>query len=197
MSPVLSTELQRQQAPADTETEWFAVVIALGAWTMFFGTLVFAAGYLRLREPWPAAGALVPPRVPLAIGMLFLASGSALLHMAHRRLARVPTARGPTLRSLAGALVLGVAFLALQAVVASSLWKAGLRLPSGGTHASSFYGLLSVHALHTVVGVLGLARLLVHVLRGPEARQRLRLWTLYWHFVTVTGLLLFATVYLP
>jgi heme/copper-type cytochrome/quinol oxidase subunit 3 len=81
--------------------------------------------------------------------------------------------------------------------VVSSLWKAGLRLPSGGAHASSFYGLLAVHALHTLVGVLGLARLMVHVLRGPEVRQRLRLWNLYWHFVTVTGLLLFATVYLP
>jgi cytochrome c oxidase subunit 3 len=191
------TPPQRQTTPADTETEWFAAVIALGAWTMFFGTLVFAAGYLRLREPWPAAGALVPPRIPLGIGMLFLASGSVLLHTAHQRLARVPTARGSTLWSLAATLVLGVAFLALQAVVASSLWEAGLRLPSGGTHASSFYGLLSAHALHTVVGVLGLARLLVHVLRGPTARQRLRLWTLYWHFVTVTGLLLFATVYLP
>jgi heme/copper-type cytochrome/quinol oxidase subunit 3 len=199
MSPVLSTEPHRPETTAETETEWFAVVIALGAWTMFFGTLVFAAGYLRLREPWPAAGSLVPPRFPLGISMLFLASGSVLLHKAHRRLAYIPTAtaRGHTLWSLAGTLVLGVAFLALQAVVASSLWQAGLRLPSGGTHASSFYGLLSAHALHTGVGVLGLARLLVHMLRGPEARQRLRLWTLYWHFVTVTGLLLFATVYLP
>ncbi|HEX8697817.1 MAG TPA: cytochrome c oxidase subunit 3 [Myxococcaceae bacterium] len=197
MSPVLTPGSPWQDTQDQTGTEWFAAVIALGAWTMFFATLVFAAGYLRLRDPWPIAGALVPPRVTLGLGMLLLAGGSAVLHTAHRRLGRVPTARGPTLWSLAGTLLVGVAFLTLQAVVATSLWKAGLRLPSGGAHASSFYGLQAVHALHTLVGMLGLTRLLVHVLRGAEVRQRLRLWNLYWHFVTVTGWLLFSVVYLP
>ena len=198
MSPVLPSVPQWQEAE---QTEWFAAVIALGAWLMFFGALVFAAGYLRLRDPWPIAGALVAPRFTLGLGMLLLAGGSVLLHTAQQRLSREPTseptARAATVWSLAATLGLGVAFLSLQAVVATSLWKAGLRLPSGGAHASSFYGLLTVHALHTLVGVLGLARLLVHGVRGPEVRQRLRLWNLYWHFVTVTGLLLFAVVYLP
>jgi cytochrome c oxidase subunit 3 len=186
-----------RSASEELETEWFGAVLALGAWTMFFAALVFTTGYLRLREPWPIAGALVPPLFPLSLGLLSLTGGSVLMHTAHGRLCQVPTARSTPLWSLAGTLALGVGFLGLHAAVASSLWKAGLRLPSGGAHASSFYGLQAAHVLHAAVGLVGLARLGVHLARGAEVLRGLRLWTLYWHFVTVTGLLFFAAVSLP
>jgi cytochrome c oxidase subunit 3 len=173
------------------------VVVALGAWTMFFAALAFTVGYLRMRDPWPSAGALTVPRFLPGFGLFLLGCGSGLLRSAHQRLRHDASARGPALRRTFGALALGVAFLSQQAGLASVLWEDGLRLPSGGAHASAFYGLMAVHALHAGVGLIGLARVAVGLTQGSEVRQRLRLWSLYWHFVTVTGLLYFAAVYLP
>jgi cytochrome c oxidase subunit 3 len=165
---------------------------------MFFAALVFAVGYLRLREPWPSAGTLAPPLLLPGLGVFLLACGSGLVHRAHGRVRAEPSAPGTTTGwLLAGVIVLGIAFLALQAFLASSFWQKGLRLPSGGSHASAFYGLMAVHAVHVAVGLLGLTRVAVGLARGTDVRQRLRLWNLYWHFVTMTGLLFFGAVYLP
>jgi cytochrome c oxidase subunit 3 len=155
---------------------------------MFFAALAFAVSYLRMREPWPTEGALALPRLLPGLGVLLLAIGSGLLHSARRRPARW---------RLGGAIVLGTAFLMQQALLASSLWNSGLRLPAGGAYASAFYGLMAVHALHAGVGLLGLTRVARGFEQDAHAPQRLRLWTLYWHFVTVTGWLFFAAVYLP
>jgi cytochrome c oxidase subunit 1 len=179
------------------ETQWFGAVIGLGAWAMFFAAVAFTVGYLRLRAPFPTVGALAPPRLLPGIGLLLLACGSGLLHSARKQLHKAPTARNPALWRIFAALGLGVAFLTQQAALAWAQWENGLQLPSGGAYASAFYGLMSVHALHVAAGLLGLARLELGLTRGQDVRQGLRLWNLYWHFVTVTGLLFFAAVYLP
>ncbi len=176
-------------ARADEETAWFGVVVGLSAWAMFFAALAFSVGYLRMREPWPLAGMPVLPRILPAVGMLLLGAAGALLHVGGR------AARG-TLYGV-GALGAMVGSLAVQGFVLSTLWSEGLTLPRGGTYASAVYGLGALHGAHVLVGVLGLVRELVRGVRGTEVRGALRLWALYGLFLVVTGLILFAAVYLP
>ncbi|MDY7231349.1 cytochrome c oxidase subunit 3 [Hyalangium rubrum] len=183
---------------ADAETQWFGVVVGLGAWTMLFAALAFTVGYLRMREPWPSEGTLSLPRLLPALNLLLLVGGSALMHAALQRLRRAPDTRGAALlRYVGGALGLGAAFLGLQAGLARTLWEAGLRLPSGGAQASAFYGLMGIHATHALVGLVGLTGVAVALHRGKSNTQPLRLWGLYWHFVTCTGWLFYGAVYLP
>jgi cytochrome c oxidase subunit 3 len=96
-----------------------------------------------------------------------------------------------------GALGALAASLAVQGFVLSALWSAGLQLPQGGAYASAVYGLGALHGAHVAVGLLGLVRELVRGVRGVEVSGAVRLWALYGHFLAVTGLVLFAAVYLP
>lgn len=176
-------------ARADEGTAWFGVVVGLSAWAMFFAALAFSVGYLRMREPWPLAGMPALPKILPAVAVLLLGAAGALLHVAGR------AARATLL--VAGALVALVGALAVQGFVWGTLWNAGLTLPQGGAYASAVYGLGGLHGAHVVVGVLGLVRELVRGARGQEVRGTIRLWALYGFFLAVTGLILFAAVYLP
>jgi len=179
-------------APAgreDAGTAWFGVVVALSAWAMFFAALAFSVGYLRMRDPWPLAGMPPLPRILPAVAVLLLGAAGGLLHLGGRGARAMPWAVGAL-----GALA---AWLAVQGFVLSTLWSAGLKLPQGGAYASAVYGLGAVHGAHVAVGLVGLVRELVRGVRGVEVRGALQLWALYGDFLTVTGLVLFAAVYLP
>jgi heme/copper-type cytochrome/quinol oxidase subunit 3 len=179
-------------APAgrtDAGTDWFGVVVALSAWAMFFAALAFSVGYLRMRDPWPLAGMPSLPKILPAVAVLLLGVAAALLHVGGRG-ARV------TLWTV-GALGALVGSLAVQGFVLSTLWSAGLKLPQGGAYASAVYGLGALHGAHVAGGLVGLVRELVRGARGVEVRGAIRLWALYGVFLAVTGLILFAAVYLP
>ncbi|HLM67114.1 MAG TPA: hypothetical protein VK358_06290 [Longimicrobium sp.] len=179
-------------APAgrtDAGTAWFGVVVALSAWGMFFAALAFAVGYLRMRDPWPLAGMPPLPTILPAVTVVLLGTAGGLLHLGGRGARAMPFAVGAL-----GALV---ASLAVQGFVMSTLWSAGLKLPQGGAYASAVYGLGAVHGAHVAAGLVGLVRELVRGLRGADVRGALQLWAIYGLFLTVTGLILFAAVYLP
>jgi cytochrome c oxidase subunit 3 len=156
---------------------------------MLFAALAFSVGYLRMRDPWPLAGMPPLPKILPAVSVGLLGVAAALLHLGGRGAKALPWT--------VGALLALAASLAVQGFVMSSLWSAGLKLPQGGAYASAVYGLGAVHGAHAVAGVLGLVRELVRGVRGVEVRGALRLWALYGVFLTVTGLILFAAVYLP
>jgi cytochrome c oxidase subunit 3 len=129
------------------------------------------------------------PTILPAVAVVLLGVAGALLHLAGRGARALPWAVGAV-----GALV---ASLAVQGFVLSSLWSAGLKLPQGGAYASAVYGLGALHGAHVAAGLVGLVRELVRGVRGVEVRGALQLWALYGYFLTVTGLVLFAAVYLP
>ena len=98
---------------------------------------------------------------------------------------------------LAATTGLGFVFLALQAVVWTRLWNAGLTVDKG-PYPSVFYGLTVIHALHVAVGLLALAWLTLRAFQGTFNAARhlpVRLWALYWHFVGAVWLLMFVSVY--
>lgn len=171
------------------DTAWLGMAIFLGSWAMMFGSLFFSYGVLRLRQPsWPPAES---PPLPLLLPLLN--SGVIVLTSVALQRALNAARRGERSRVVSGVIaggVLGTVFVVLQLVLWTSLFAAGLSLGDGSV-AAVVYGLTGFHALHVVVGLLGLALLLPAVMRGTlnaARNNRLRLWVMYWHFVGVVWL---------
>jgi cytochrome c oxidase subunit 3 len=162
-------------------TSFVGMAVFLGGWAMMFAALFFAYCDVRLSSAaWPPAG---EPRAPLALPSLAtLALAGASLALARANRARAP--------SLAPPLALGAAFLALQSLVWLRLAAAGLRASS--LYGSVFWTVTLFHALHVLIGLMGL--MLLNATK-PHFQTRLRNWTLYWHGVGIVWLVMFATVY--
>jgi heme/copper-type cytochrome/quinol oxidase subunit 3 len=175
-------------------TALLGMSVFVASWAMLFAALFFAYGVTRSRAlAWPPADLPALPLGPPALATLAITGASAALIWARRR----DAATRALPLALAGAG--GMAFLAIQVGTWRALFLAGLR-PETGTYASVFYGLTTFHALHVLVGLVGLATLLagaVRARRSPAAANPipLRLWTVYFHMVGVLWLLLFIGVY--
>ena len=186
-------------APAMTRTANYRLgtLVFLMAGTMFFAGLL--GGYMVYRfsgQAWPLPG--LPP-LPVGLAgfntLVIIASSLVLLRAvrAMRTLDAVGLRRGLTLAAF-----LGAAFLALQCVQWSFLLRHGLSF-AGTTYGSIFYALTGAHAVHATVGVLWL---LVIAIRQREVwvsdrRQRqVEVCALFWHFVGLLWVGLYATIYL-
>jgi heme/copper-type cytochrome/quinol oxidase subunit 3 len=177
-------------------TAMLGMTVFVASWAMLFAALFFAYGVTRARAlAWPPHDLPALPLLPPALGTLAIAGACAALHGARRR------PRRDFLPALLLAAAGACGFLAVQLLVWLSLWRAGLR-PEGGTYPSVFYGLTSFHALHVLVGIVGLGCLLPAALRARTAEGAganpipLRLWTVYFDMVAVLWLVLFVGVYL-
>ena len=101
-------------------------------------------------------------------------------------------------RLMMSAIVLGIVFIALQSQVWVDLWYGGLTL-GAGAYASLFYFLTAFHALHVLIGlgVLGWAYVAAPRSASPVTRDaRVHLSAMFWHFVAVVWLVIYALVYL-
>src|SRR6185436_11750455 len=116
-------------------TALMGMAIFVASWAMLFAALFFAYGLSRLRAvSWPPGDLPPLPLLLPGLATLVLAGSSAVLH------------RGRVL----AAVLLGGAFLGLQAVVWRQMFMAGLR-PQAGAYASYFFALTVFHALHVLV----------------------------------------------
>jgi heme/copper-type cytochrome/quinol oxidase subunit 3 len=172
-------------------TALLGMALFIASWAMLFAALFFAYGFTRVRAvAWPPADL---PALPLgwpAVATVAIAGCSAALIWAQR----APQAEGTRRRlrlgvalALAGAAV----FLGVQVHVWQTLAQAGLR-PDGGPYASVFYGLTTFHALHVLVGMVGLCTTWPRLGISPLP---LRLWTLFLHMVGALWVLLYLGVY--
>ncbi len=163
---------------------------------MMFAGLFFAYAMVRVKaESWPPPGEnALPIALPLCNTLVLLAS-SATLALA---LKAVRGARPQALKAyLFASVALGVLFCALQLVVWRKLFAEGLK-PDSGIYGSVFYALTCFHALHVLVGIVGLCTLLPRALAGKftvQSHTPVRIWGMYWHFVDVVWVLMFVTVY--
>jgi len=171
--------------------QWgMALLIATEA--ALFGCLLFSYFYLGARaRVWPPHGA---PDLRLAsLNTVILLSSSATLHWAERGIRRGRVAR---LRlGLALTMALGLGFLSLQAVEYS-------RQPFGpGTDAygSAFFTITGMHGTHVFVGLLtlGVISLMAWLGKfGARHHAYVSNAALYWHFVDVVWLAVYASLYL-
>ncbi|HYG68125.1 MAG TPA: cytochrome c oxidase subunit 3 [Anaeromyxobacteraceae bacterium] len=183
----------RRRAHGDERTAHVGMAVFLGSWAMLFVGLFFAYAFVRARAPgWPPPDAPPLPRLLPGLNTLAVAASSLAVIRAVRAEERGRS--GSAAAALAIAALLGAVFLALQLVVWSGLWRAGL-VASGGPYPSVFYALTTFHALHVLVGLGALAALAFRV-RAGGARTGVRLWGWYWHFVAIVWVVLYVTLYL-
>jgi heme/copper-type cytochrome/quinol oxidase subunit 3 len=151
-------------------TASIGMAVFLGAWTMTFAALLFVWAEVRWTAgAWPPDG---EPRAPLVLPAL-------------ATLAMVGSSWALWRRRVGLALALGLAFVALQLAGWTALWRLGVT-PSSGRYGSLMYTLGAFHALHVLVGLVGLG-----LLRAGRAQ-----WSTFWHFVGAVWLVLFAALYL-
>lgn len=172
---------------------WWGMLALIATEGSIFAYLLFSYFYVAAQAvpPWPAGGA---PKLWIALlnSALLLAS-SVCVAWAERGVQR--DARGQALAGLAAALLMGIAFVALLGLE----WSHQAASPTSGVYGSLFFTITGFHLAHVIVGLLMLLALLGWTALGyfgSERHSAFSIGALYWHFVGVVWLAVFAALYL-
>ena len=180
----------------------FMVWLGIGSSVMLFSILLAAYTIRQTGSGWEANKL---PTVFL-ISTLVIMLSSLTLHNAsqafrHERFSSYRTSLGSTL-------ALGTLFMVLQAWGWRQMIRSGVGL--AGNPAGSFVYILSgIHLLHILIGLILLGIALTEALRrrpyvdsfvysvNPPNQLKIKLLTLYWHFVDIlwVGLFLFLLLH--
>ena len=178
---------------AEISASALGMILFIASELMFFAALFGA--YFTVRagaDEWPPAGAELEVLLPaLATGVLI--ASSATVHLASA--AAEKGERAKTSSWLLVTISLGVLFLGAQAFEYSQL---GFSV-ADHAYGTLFYSMTGFHALHVFAGVVTLVLVWLKNQRGHLSRARpgpAIAAGLYWHFVDVIWVLLFATLYL-
>ena len=191
--PVNDTGLDSQ--PTKFNSGMWAIVLFVSSEAMFFAALFTTYFYLRARVPeWEPVFGEKPTWAGLPIIItVALISSSVTMQLAVRAIARGD--RRTCIRWLAITVFLGVAFLSGQAYEYTHLGF----LPRDGIFAGVFFTLTGFHGAHVTGGVIFIAICLYRALRGQFSAGRhlaVEAASIYWHFVDVVWIGLFATIYI-
>ena len=96
--------------------------------------------------------------------------------------------------AVAGA-VAGATFVAVQGYEWAQLLSQGLTMQKSA-HASFFYMIVGVHALHAIAGLLGLVYVVRRLVGGEATGAQLRAAQLFWTFVVLVWPVIYVMVYL-
>lgn len=174
----------------------------------------FLTGYMAVRmtttEPWPNTSEVFAltiagnhiPLILIAIMTFVLISSSGTMAMAVNYAYR--RNRGKTAALMLATAFCGAAFVSMQAFEWSKLIAEGVRPwgnPMGAAQfGASFFMITGFHGLHVSIGVLYLCIIAWKVLRGDYERsgnyQNVEIAGLYWHFVDLVWVFIFAFFYL-
>lgn len=181
--------------------------------SFIFGSFLagYAAARLAATEPWPDPGKVFAlhlgerevPLLLIAVMTVVLISSSgtmaiAVYHAYHRR-------KGYTALFLLLTALLGLTFVSMQAFEWTHLirdlgfrpWGNPMGAPQFG---SSFFMLTGFHGLHVTAGVIYLLAVAFRVLKGVYDRAGsyvgVEVAGLYWHFVDLVWVFIFAFFYL-
>jgi cytochrome c oxidase subunit 3 len=191
------------------ETAELGMWVFLATEVLLFGGLIL--GYLVYRQAYPAAFAAASSHTEIVIGT----ANTAILLTSSFLVACAVDALSAETRKicaglLTGAIVLGLAFIVLKGVEYSSEYREhlvpGIDFSFEGTEANGaqlffvfYFVATAIHALHMLVGIGLLAVMATLTWRAPNTRHRAALHStaLYWHFVDIVWIFLFALIYLP
>ena len=171
------------------ETARLGMWVFLASEAMLFAGLIGAYLFLRTGKAGFESGAGVLERGLVGANTCVLVLSS----VTWTRALRAPD-RATLVRWLAVTLLLGTAFLAIQSNEYAGLLSAG-HLPRTNIFWACFFVLTGVHGLHVLGGLAALAWTGTRALRGA-GRLALELAGLYWHFVDLVWIVLFALLYL-
>jgi cytochrome c oxidase subunit III len=179
-------------APAQT-----GVWVGIAAITMSFAA--YSSALIIRQGANPDWQHFTLPRI-LFFNTLVVLTSSATLYVARPRspatidrAGTVTAVDAPHLKWLYVTILLGFLFLAGQIVAWRNLVDQGITLASGPS-SSFFYLLTAMHGLHLLGGLAGLLYVVYRVHRSTAERavRAFKAASLYWHFMTVLWLYLFA-----
>ena len=94
--------------------------------------------------------------------------------------------------------LLGATFISGQVYEFTAFYREGLGYTTN-IFSSAFYTLTGFHGVHVTVGIVMLLSLFVQSMRGhltEDHAEKVEIVGLYWHFVDVVWVVIFAVVYL-
>ena len=164
---------------------------------MLFGAFFTAYFFVRVVNPdasstWPPPPYEFPVFVA-GVNTLILVTSSFSMHWALQSIKRGN--RKGLQAGLVLTLLMGLAFLLTQMLEYARI---GFN-PSDGAFGSIFFGLTGLHGAHVFVGLTLLTVATVRAFRGhftPEHHHGVEIPGIYWHFVDVMWIVVYATIYL-
>jgi len=183
-------------ASSRIDRQTLGILLFIVSEVMLFGA--FFASYFFIRAvandgPWPPDGFELPVLVA-GINTVILVSSSFTIHWALEGIRR--NNRNALVAGLALTWLLGATFLFIQI---NEYVHIGFSARDGA-FGSIFYGLTGLHGAHVFVGLLLLSFANIRAWRGhfgPAAKDHLGVEVpgIYWHFVDVMWIIVFASVY--
>jgi cytochrome c oxidase subunit 3 len=164
---------------------------------MLFGSFFTAYFFVRVVNPgapetWPPEPFEFPVFVA-GMNTAVLVTSSFTMHWALQSIKRGE--RNGLKAGLVLTIAMGLAFLLTQAIE-----YAHIGFNTGdGAFASAFFGLTGLHGAHVFVGLTILTIMAARAFRGhftPDHHHGVELAGIYWHFVDIMWLIVYATVYL-
>ncbi|MEZ5145359.1 MAG: heme-copper oxidase subunit III [Acidimicrobiales bacterium] len=174
-----------------------AMWLFLGSECLLFGGLITT--FLLYKHPLPGQGP--GPKEIFDIPFTSVSSFVLLMSSLTMVLAVSAIERGDHHRTrawLVATALLGSTFIAGQVYEFTSFYREGLGYTTS-RFSSAFYTLTGFHGVHVTVGIIMLLSLFLLSVKGnlPEHKaETVEVVGLYWHFVDVVWIVIFALVYL-
>jgi cytochrome c oxidase subunit 3 len=175
------------------DAQFLGMLLFIISEVMLFGAFFSAYFFIRVvaGDPWPAPGTELPIDVA-GVNTAILIVSSATMHWA--TLGAKHENRAALRAGLLLTFLLGLAFLCIQINEYVFLGFA----PSDHAQGSIFYGLTGLHGAHVFIGLTLLLFATVRAFRGhftAEEHRGVEVPGIYWHFVDIMWIIVYASVY--
>lgn len=172
---------------------WWGVLCLIGTEAALFAYLLFSYFYFDVQLPhsWRPAE---PPDLKLAgPNTLILIASSVAVFLGEKAMRK--GRRGQAILEILVGFLLGVVFVVIQYFE----WKSKHFTPQTSPYGSLFYTVTGFHVAHVLAGLIALFMTLIWSGLGYFDAKRNAAVTnvsVYWHFVDVVWLVLYALIYL-
>jgi heme/copper-type cytochrome/quinol oxidase subunit 3 len=187
-TPVLGPQLRTRPIG------WWGMVMLIATEAMIFGALLSSYFFVRANSTsWPQGGIEAPKLWPIVMFTVVLLASSIPLFWGEAAIKRGRV--GQLQVALAINWVLGAAFVANQAVEFHTLGFSA----KDNAYASLFVVITGLHGLHLLAGLMMSAVVQIKAAKGwfdADRHQTVTLFAMYWHFVDVVWIFVFASLYL-
>jgi heme/copper-type cytochrome/quinol oxidase subunit 3 len=188
-------ELVDRQAVRSASSSVTGMVLLVASEAVFFAAFlgIYAVSFTAAKV-WPPAGIETPSITVPTIGVVVLLASGGAMALAMRHALRREYQRGALLGWLTAALAFAVAFGVLTAIGYASLPFS----VSQGIYESLFYMIIGLELAHVVGGAVLLAVVMTRTWTGELALRRdpIQATAIYWYFVVVLGVVIYAVLYL-
>jgi heme/copper-type cytochrome/quinol oxidase subunit 3 len=194
MSAALDLDLVAPTTKPVHTTAWWGMATLIATESMVFVILLGAYFFLRASaQQWPPGG-IPAPELKLTVPFSFVLWGSSAPVFYAEAAIRRGSQRGLRVGLLVSA-VMGAAFLAFTLKDFADLtfgWR-------DNAYGSMFYTIVGLHALHVLIGLCMSVVVQIKAWQGKFSATRhvsVEVFGLYWHFVDVVWVFVFASLFL-